>query len=502
MVDKPEDSETQISGGGQPKPEKAGTPPEVDAEIVEDGYRQPESDNLSAKPEPEETSAGAPPPKDLPPTPSSALRGPFGLSPGVMLLIVLVAVLVVGFAIWRLASGAASTQQPAAVTSALPESDTRPSEEPGEASAFSESVPASARPAPDPGKIANTGAATAKEAATGIEPSESSDASGGLPLAPAAAAGGNETLQNAAKKAAKTLSGPDTGDAIDLGDTEAPASGEEIEAPAPDAEAHLSSSDDPASSETPAEASDQGAALPGADKIANDLTEMKAALAAAQILNAQQADEIAAMRDGFQQALAERDRNSGAAIASLSARLDKIQPDVAATPRGREAAASLALVALQRVIDSGAPYQAELDVLSGLAPGRPALEALRARAETGAPTLLALKADFPAAARAARAAANRAKSKGPVADFFARLETLISIRPAAPIAGGSATAIISRAEDRLDKDMLAAAVTELEALPAPSSDAFSQWLADARARLAADQAIADMNAALLADFVE
>ncbi len=515
MVDKPEDSETQISGGEQLKPEKAGTPPEVDAEIVEDGYRQPESENSSAKSEPEETSAGAPPPKDLPPTPSSALRGPFGLSPGVMLLIVLVAVLVVGFAIWRLAGGGASTQQPAATTgapsdaapdavtpAALPEGDSSPSEEAGETLVLSGSFPASARPAPAPGKIANTGAATAKEAAAGIGPSESSDASRGLPLAPAPATGGNETLQNAAKKAAKALAGPDTGDAIDLGDTEAPAGGEEIETPAPDTEAYPPPSADPAFSETPGEASDQEASLPGAEKLANDLTEMKAALAAAQTLNAQQADEIAAIRDSFQQALAERDRNSGAAIASLSARLDKIQTDVAATPRGREAAASLALVALQRVIDSGAPYQAELDVLSRLAPGRPALEALRARAETGAPTLLALKADFPEAARAARAAASRALSKGPVADFFARLETLISIRPAAPMAGGSAIAIISRAEDRLDKDMLAAAVTELEALPAPSSDAFSQWLADARARLAADQAIADLNAALLADFAE
>ena len=307
MVDKPEDSETQISGGEQLKPEKAGTPPEVDAEIVEDGYRQPESENSSAKSEPEETSAGAPPPKDLPPTPSSALRGPFGLSPGVMLLIVLVAVLVVGFAIWRLAGGGASTQQPAATTgapsdaapdavtpAALPEGDSSPSEEAGETLVLSGSFPASARPAPAPGKIANTGAATAKEAAAGIGPSESSDASRGLPLAPAPATGGNETLQNAAKKAAKALAGPDTGDAIDLGDTEAPAGGEEIETPAPDTEAYPPPSADPAFSETPGEASDQEASLPGAEKLANDLTEMKAALAAAQTLNAQQADEIAA----------------------------------------------------------------------------------------------------------------------------------------------------------------------------------------------------------------
>ncbi|MEQ8934700.1 MAG: hypothetical protein RIE56_02780, partial [Amphiplicatus sp.] len=321
--------------------------------------------------------------------------------------------------------------------------------------------------------------------------------------APAPTMGGNDALQNAAKNAAKVLSGGDTGDAIDLGDAGAPDRGQEIQAPAPDAEANSSHSIDPAPAETVGETpADHEASLPGAEKIANDLTEMKAALTVAQTLNAQQADEIAAVRDSLQQALVERDREADAAIASLSARLDKIQTDAAATPRGREAAASLALVALQRVIDSGAPYQAELNVLSGLVSDRPALEALRVRAETGAPTLLALKADFPAAARAARAAASRAVSKGPFADFLARLETLISIRPAAPIAGDGAAAIVSRAEDRLDKDMLAAAVTELEALPPPASDAFSQWLADARARLAADQAVMDLNAALLSEFVK
>ncbi len=506
MADKPEDSEAANAGGELQRPE-TGAPPEVDAEIVEDGYRKPGPDSSSVKPESEEAVVAGPPPSEgVPPEPSSSARGPFALTPGIMLLIVLGLVLVMGFAIWRLAgdgapspSSTAVPGEPAETSSPSPLPDPIAPADTDEAAAPSASDPAQ-RSASDPSKIANAGVAAVKEAAADIDPAEASESLRTLPPAPAA--GGNEALQNAAKNAAKTLSGSDTGDAIDLGAT-TPDGDELAEELPPDAGAYPSSPSSAAPVETPGTAPpDQEASSQAAGKVANDLTDLKSALAAAQALNAQQADEIAAMRDSFQQALVERDREAGSAIASLNARLDKIQSENAATPRGREAAASLALVALQRVLDSGAPYQDELDVLSRLAPGRPELDRLRAHAEPGAPTLLALKADFPAAARAARAASNRARAKGPFADFLARLETLISIRPAAPLAGDGAAAVISRAEDRLDKDMLAAAVTELEALPAPASGAFDQWLADARARLAADQAITELNAALLADFVE
>lgn len=502
MADTPEEPAAGPQESDQQK--KPAGPPEVDAEIVEDGYRQPQATtptptSSSETKKDSEEAADKVPPKAVP---RFSLKGPFGLSPGVMLLVVLVIVLVIGFAIWRLAGAPAKTETPVESTSSAsaPAETAPPSPAPA---SQSPTAPASSEPsasalqpeAPGPDKIANTGASVAKGAAAGLDPAVTSPSSRGLPSAPPPSAGGNEALQSAAKNAAKMLSGADTGDAIDLG---APAPAEEHAAEAAD----IAPAPEPSEENEAAYTSEPPASLPASEKIANELDEVKSALAEARLRNAQQADEIAAMRDSFQQALLERDRQAGAAIANLSERLDKIQSESQSAPRGREAAASLALVALQRVLDSGAPYQKELDVLARLAPDRPALERLRARAETGAPTLLALKADFPAAARAARAAAARANAKGPFAAFLARLEALVSIRPAIPVAGSNTVAIISRAEDRLDKDMLEASIVELESLQPPAADAFNAWVADARARLAANQAITDLNAALLADFTE
>ncbi len=190
-----------------------------------------------------------------------------------------------------------------------------------------------------------------------------------------------------------------------------------------------------------------------------------------------------------------------AQIADLRARLEQLEANEGTTSAGRQAAASLALLSLQRVVASGAPYQTELDILARLlTPGTPAIDRLRPRARDGAPTLTALKLRFEETARAAFVAEAAAKSNTTTGGVMSRLESLISARPASPRAGGDPKAVVSRAEDQLDRNDLDKAVKELETLKGPASETFGPWLADARARLTVDSAIEEVNGLLLKDY--
>ena len=188
-------------------------------------------------------------------------------------------------------------------------------------------------------------------------------------------------------------------------------------------------------------------------------------------------------------------------IQDLRERLDKLEGQEGTSSAGRQAAASLALLSLQRVAGSGAPYQTELDILARLlTPGTPAIDRLRPHARDGAPTLTTLKLRFDETARAALTAEAAARSGSAAGGFFARLNSLVSVRPARPVSGVDARAVISRAEDQLDKNALDKAVRELETLKGPASESFGPWLTDARGRLAVDGAIEEINGVLLKDY--
>ncbi|MBY0422604.1 MAG: hypothetical protein K2Q06_09890, partial [Parvularculaceae bacterium] len=231
---------------------------------------------------------------------------------------------------------------------------------------------------------------------------------------------------------------------------------------------------------------------PGFDpsKVGNDIGAVKEAFAAetqslSQALTAARAQN------------AEQQRQ----IQELAARIEKIEGQEGTTSAGRQAAASLALLSLQRVVASGGPYQTELDILARLLPpGAPAIDRLRPKARDGAATLAALKLRFDETARTAMVAEASSKSNNAAGGVMARLESLVSVRPARPVSGSDPKAVISRAEDQLDKNALEKAVRELETLKGPASEAFATWLSDARGRLAVDQAIEEINGVLLKDY--
>lgn len=315
--------------------------------------------------------------------------------------------------------------------------------------------------------------------------------SGSKDAGDAATTGGRDGARTAASAPAQDLSLPppsrDVGDAIDL------SSGQPYSPP--EQPLHTAPSSDVAPSIIDSVTSGAAGTAPGSygysgEKIANAPEAVKEAFGQeTQSL----ARALAAERAQSQEQQAQ--------IADLRARLEQLEAKEGTTSAGRQAAASLALLSLQRVAASGGPYQTELDILARLlTPGTPAIDRLRPRARDGAPMLATLKLRFEETARAAFVAEAAAKANSTTSGVMSRLESLISARPASPRAGADPKAVVSRAEDQLDRNDLDKAVRELEALKGPASETFGPWLADARARLAVDAAIEEVNGLLLKDY--
>ncbi len=90
----------------------------------------------------------------------------------------------------------------------------------------------------------------------------------------------------------------------------------------------------------------------------------------------------------------------------------------------------------------------------------------------------------------------RADALGPDPDWvdktLDRLSSVVSVRRIGEIEGASVEAKVARAEARLAGGNLEGAVASLADLAGAVSLALEVWLGDARARLAADRALAEM----------
>jgi hypothetical protein len=72
------------------------------------------------------------------------------------------------------------------------------------------------------------------------------------------------------------------------------------------------------------------------------------------------------------------------------------------------------------------------------------------------------------------------------------------VRPVGEVEGDSARARIARAEARMQDGNLAGAIEALQGLQGDAAEAAQPWVADAQARLAAEEALADLTRRTLA----
>ncbi|WP_169052642.1 COG4223 family protein [Pseudooceanicola onchidii] len=190
-------------------------------------------------------------------------------------------------------------------------------------------------------------------------------------------------------------------------------------------------------------------------------------------------EELARLQDAM--------RAQRAEVEQMVANAQTMQADADAQTARTEARA--ALTAIMAAFDSGEGYSDPLESLR--ATGQQVPEALEANAD-GIPTLAELRAEFPAAARAALARTRGAGNES-VGDFF---RTQLGIRSLEPKAGDDPDAVLSRAEAAVADGDLSTALTEIGTLPPEAQSELSAWAADAETRLTTVEAARALMAEL------
>jgi len=176
------------------------------------------------------------------------------------------------------------------------------------------------------------------------------------------------------------------------------------------------------------------------------------------------------------------------------AAMDEAQTSAAARIEAAEAEAGMQ--AIRSALAAGQPFAEPVATLAG-DPEINVPEGLASSAETGAPTVTQLRDRFPDAAHAAiRAGILAGSGDGVLQRSRAFLEAQVATRSLSPQDGLDPDAVLSRMEDHLRRDDLAAALAEAEALPSEVSEAMAGWLADARRRLDAEAGMEALRSSL------
>jgi hypothetical protein len=154
-----------------------------------------------------------------------------------------------------------------------------------------------------------------------------------------------------------------------------------------------------------------------------------------------------------------------------------------------------ALTKVEAAMQNGQPFASDLAILSDA--GLTVPESLNNVAESGLPTLTSLNRQFDVPARAALAASRRGDMGNNWSDRLGSLwRSQTNARSLTPQEGSDPDAVLSRADAAVDAGDLQVALTEIAALPEDAQAPLADWIAQARLRLDAQSATADLATAL------
>ena len=192
-------------------------------------------------------------------------------------------------------------------------------------------------------------------------------------------------------------------------------------------------------------------------------------------------------------------------LAQMSERLARFEAEAAqrSAADGRLVALVLATGELTSALGSSRPFAPALDSVGGIADDDPEVESALARiapfAASGVPTLDGLRARFPEAANAIVRAASGTDDADWMDETVTRLSRLVTIRrTGGAIDPNSVDGRLVEAETALASGDLGQAIAIVETLTPGAAEAgvAEPWLRDARARHAADDALAALVATL------
>jgi hypothetical protein len=189
-------------------------------------------------------------------------------------------------------------------------------------------------------------------------------------------------------------------------------------------------------------------------------------------------------------------------IAALESAVKALSDNVAHPPAGAEdqaARLTIAAEALRAAVERGAPYQAELAAVQALGVDQNAAAPLVPYAAGGVPSAAALAHDLAALTPALQRAADTAPGE---TGFLGRIENsaqrLVRITPVDAPVGNDPSAVLARITLDAARADIAAALTDVAALPDSAKPAATDWVKQAEARNAAIAASRQIAAAALA----
>ncbi len=185
----------------------------------------------------------------------------------------------------------------------------------------------------------------------------------------------------------------------------------------------------------------------------------------------------------------------GKEVEALKQQIASVGQNVETRRDSGMAAQALVLAAgqLRATLAAGQPFQQDLQSVRALGIGDAGvtqpLDAVAPFAAKGIPTQAQITDRFRPLASDIVRAAERGDGANWIDSVTGKLSTLVTVRrQGGGVVGSSADAIVARAEAALGENNLGKAVEELSALQGAGAGAAAAWLADAKARLAADQA--------------
>ncbi len=223
-----------------------------------------------------------------------------------------------------------------------------------------------------------------------------------------------------------------------------------------------------------------------------DMAAVEARLRAAA---AGQAERVAALEAAIPAIRREID---GAVAASRTAETRIAALDAArtqATGVGQRAALVVGIGTLRVAVERGGPFAQELRTAQALGLSAEAARALASAAERGLPTQAQITQRFAALAPSLAKAAPAGATPGGLLDRIAAgAQNLVRVRPIGEAAGDDVPTVVSRVEAKLGRSDLAGALADFDRLPEPVRAIGANWATEARARLAADEALRKLAA--------
>ncbi|MGB7254778.1 MAG: mitofilin family membrane protein [Xanthobacteraceae bacterium] len=235
-----------------------------------------------------------------------------------------------------------------------------------------------------------------------------------------------------------------------------------------------------------------------ATQAANDAVSKAASEAASQAAT-QVANQVASQASGQKSDL-DALTNRVAALESAVKALSENAAHPAEGANDQAARLTIATEALRAAVERGTPYQAELAAVQTLGVTQDATAPLQSFAANGVPTPAALAQELAALTPDLRRASEPSSGGS---TFLERLEAhaqhLVSITPVDAPAGNEPSAVIARIEADAEHADIAAALTDIAALPATAKPLAADWVGKAKAREAAIAASRQIAAAALAN---